>query len=118
MIAPDAHLKIYVATRPIDFRKGHDGLAAAVQEMIGEDPCQAAPCSCSGRSGPTGSSSLVWDRTGLVLIHKPLEGGKFVWPQVRDGIMHLSAAQFAALFEGLDWRLVRPEGRRSPQLAG
>ena len=44
--------------------------------------------------------------------------GKFVWPQVRDGIMRLSAAQFAALFEGLDWRLVRPEQRRSPQLAG
>jgi len=28
---------------------------------------------------------LVWDRTGLVLVHKRLEGGKFVWPQVRDG---------------------------------
>ena len=25
MIAPNAHLKVYVATRPIDFRKGHDG---------------------------------------------------------------------------------------------
>jgi hypothetical protein len=56
---------------------------------------------------------LVWDRTGLVLIHKRLEGGKFVWPQVRDGVIRLSAAQFAALFEGLDWRLVRPERRRS-----
>jgi transposase len=32
MIAPDAHLRIYVATRPVDFRRGHDGLAAAVQE--------------------------------------------------------------------------------------
>ncbi|MGX8009822.1 IS66 family insertion sequence element accessory protein TnpB [Mesorhizobium sp. ORM8.1] len=26
---------------------------------------------------------LVWDRTGLVLVHKRLEGSKFVWPQVR-----------------------------------
>ena len=25
MIAPDAHLKVYVATRPVDFRKGHEG---------------------------------------------------------------------------------------------
>jgi transposase len=33
MIAPDAHLKVYVATRPVDFRRGHDGLAAAVQEI-------------------------------------------------------------------------------------
>jgi len=28
MIAPDAHLKVYVATRPVDFRKGHDGFVA------------------------------------------------------------------------------------------
>jgi transposase len=35
-----------------------------------------------------------------VLVHKRLEGCKFVWPQVRCGYM------FAALFEGLDWRLV------------
>jgi transposase len=33
----------FVATRPIDFRKGHDGLALAVQEMFGLDPfCGAA----------------------------------------------------------------------------
>ena len=32
MIAPGADLKIYMATRPVDFRRGLDGLAAAVQE--------------------------------------------------------------------------------------
>src|SRR3546814_21100739 len=61
---------------------------------------------------------LVWDRTGLVLVHKRLEGGKFVWPGVRDGVMRMSPAQAAAQFEGLDWRLVRPERGRRPQLAG
>ena len=30
---------------------------------------------------------LIWDQTGIVLVHKRLEGGKFVWPQVRDGVM-------------------------------
>ena len=38
MIAPGADLKIYMATRPVDFRRGLDGLAAAVQEMLGLDP--------------------------------------------------------------------------------
>ena len=61
---------------------------------------------------------LVWDRTGLVLVHKRLEGGKFVWPRSQDGVMRMSPAQFAALFEGLDWRLVRPERARRPQVAG
>ncbi|MCG6112272.1 MAG: hypothetical protein MEQ74_08815 [Paracoccus sp.] len=25
----------------------------------------------------------------MVLVHKRLEGGKFVWPQVRDGVMRM-----------------------------
>ena len=40
MIAAGADLKIYIATRPIDFRCGHDGLAAKVQEMLRLDPFQ------------------------------------------------------------------------------
>jgi transposase len=30
----------------------------------------------------------------------------------------MSAAQMAGLFEGLDWRLVRPERARRPLVAG
>ena len=117
MIAPGGELRVYVAMRPVDFRKGIDGLALAVQEMFGLDPfCGAAFVFRSKRADRV--KVLVWDRTGMVLVHKRLEGAKFVWPQVRDGVMRMSPAQFAALFEGLDWRLVRPERRRRPQLAG
>lgn len=117
MIAPGNDLKIYVATRPVDFRRGMDGLALAVQEMLGLDPyCGAAFVFRAKRADWI--KILVWDRTGLVLVHKRLEGSKFVWPQVRDGVMRMSPAMFAALFEGLDWRLVRPERARRPQLAG
>ena len=117
MIAPGGERKVYVATRPVDFRKGIDGLALAVQEMFGLDPfCGAAFVFRSKRADRI--KVLVWDRTGMVLVHKRLEGAKFVWPQVRNGVMKMSPAQFSALFEGLDWRLVRPERRRRPQLAG
>ena len=71
MIAPDAHLKVYVATRPVDFRKGHDGLAAAVQEMIGEDPFGGAVFVFRSKRADR-VKILVWDRTGLVLIHNDL----------------------------------------------
>ncbi|GGB13958.1 transposase [Brucella endophytica] len=117
IISGGAALKVYVATRPVDFRKGHDGLAAMVQEMLGLDPfCGAAFVFRSKRADRL--KVLVWDRTGMVLVHKRLEGSKFVWPQVQDGVMRLSPAMFAALFEGLDWRLVRSERARRPQLAG
>ena len=47
---------------------------------------------------------LVYDRTGLVLIGKRLEGGTFKWPPVSEGAMRLSGARLAALFDGVDWR--------------
>ena len=117
MIAPHGQLRVYVATRPVDFRKGMDGLALVVQEMMGLDPfCGAAFVFRAKRADRI--KVLIWDRTGMVLVHKRLEGGAFVWPQVRDGVMRMSPAQFSALFEGIDWRLVRPEAARRPQLAG
>ena len=117
MIAAGGALRVYVATRPVDFRKGHDGLAAVVQEMLGLDPFSGAAFVFRSKRADR-IKLLIWDWTGLVLVHKRLEGGKFVWPQVQDGVMRLSPAQFAALFEGLDWRLVRPERARRPQIAG
>lgn len=117
MIAPGADLKIYMATRPVDFRRGMDGLAAAVQEILGLDPFVGAAFVFRAKRADR-IKILVWDGTGLVLVYKRLEGSKFVWPQVRDGVMRTSPAMFAALFEGLDWRLVRPKRVRRPLLAG
>ena len=46
---------------------------------------------------------IFWDGTGVCLFAKRLEDGKFQWPTVGDSVMHLTAAQLAALLEGLDW---------------
>ena len=35
---PSHKVRILVATHPVDFRKGHDGLAALVQSALQEDP--------------------------------------------------------------------------------
>jgi len=117
VIAPGAALKIYIATRPIDFRCGHDGLAAKVHEMFGLDPFNGSAFVFRSKRADR-IKILVWDRTGLVLVHKRLEGCKFVWPAITGGVMRVSPAMFAALFEGLDWRLVRPEEARRPRTAG
>ena len=105
MLGQGGPVKVFVATRPVDFRKGIDGLALAVQEMFGLDPfCGAVFVFRSKRADRI--KLLAWDQTGMVLVHKRLEGGKFVWPQVRDGVMRMSSAQMAALFEGLDLSLI------------
>jgi hypothetical protein len=38
MIAVPAGMRVLVATKPIDFRKGADGLLALVRETLGQDP--------------------------------------------------------------------------------
>jgi len=38
MIGPGANARVMVATRPVDFRKGPDALAALVGKEYGRDP--------------------------------------------------------------------------------
>ena len=60
---------------------------------------------------------VFWDGTGAVLVSKRLGEGKFRWPKIEDGLMRLSPAQFAALFEGLDWTRVHGRRVRAPEAA-
>lgn len=38
MMFPSNRVRIMVATKPIDFRKGHDGLVALVASVLRKDP--------------------------------------------------------------------------------
>lgn len=42
MISPAGNFEIYLASRPVDFRKGMDGLAAIVQSEFNLDPFSGA----------------------------------------------------------------------------
>ena len=53
MITAGAEMQVLVATRPVDFRKRLDGLAASCRRMFG--PTRSAASSmCSAPSAPTG----------------------------------------------------------------
>lgn len=116
MIAPAQALRIVIATKPVDFRKGHDGLAAVAQNELGLDPFSGLVVVFRAKRGDR-VKILLWDGSGLVLTYKRLEQGAFAWPAVRDGVMRLSKAQFEALFEGLDWRRVHSRRVRRPAAA-
>jgi transposase len=117
VILPGGISRAYLATRPVDFRKGHASLALIVQSVLGHDPYSGAVYLFRSKRGDQ-LKCLVWDQTGLILVYKKLEGGGFHWPKPSDGVLRLSPAQCAALFEGLDWRAVRRERRPRPRLAG
>ena len=103
MIGPPSGARILLATRPVDFRKGAHSLAALAAEALGADPFSGTVLVFRSRRADR-VKILVWDGSGLVLIWKQLEGNSFRWPPVVDGVLRLSAVEFAALFDGIDWR--------------
>ncbi|WP_295849138.1 IS66 family insertion sequence element accessory protein TnpB [Tardiphaga sp.] len=105
MIGPTGAVRVMVATRPVDFRKGADGLAMLVRESLAADPFSGAIYVFRAKRADR-IKLVFWDGTGLCLYAKRLEDGIFRWPKIEDGVMRLSAAQLSALLEGLDWRRV------------
>ncbi len=106
MISIPPGVRVLLATRPVDFRKGPHGLAALAAEVLAEDPYSGAVIVFRAKRADR-IKILVWDGSGLVLVWKQLHQGVFRWPPVMDGVMKLSAVEFAALFDGLDWTRVQ-----------
>jgi transposase len=91
MIVPDQRLPIVIATKPVDFRRGHDGLAATVQDELGLDPHSGLTVVFRSKRGDR-SKILVWDGTGLIMVYKRLDEGTFAWPAVTDGVIRIGQA--------------------------
>jgi transposase len=112
MITIPAGVRVLLATKPVDFRRGGHALAALAAEALGEDPFSGVVIVFRSKRGDE-LKLLHRDTSGLVLVWKQLGGGAFRWPPITDGTVRLSAVQFAALFAGLDFSRVE-SGRRIP----
>ena len=105
MIGLSGTVRVLVATKPVDFRKGAEGLAALVREQMQADPFSGAVYVFRAKRADR-VKLIYWDGTGVCLFAKRLEDGKYRWPRVQDGVMRLSPAELSALLEGLDWKRV------------
>jgi transposase len=110
VIGPSGNIRVLVATKPVDFRKGAEGLAAVVRDSMRTDPFSGVVYVFRAKRADR-VKLIFWDGSGVVLVAKRLENGHFHWPTVRDGVMRLSVAQLQALLEGLDWRRVHQARR-------
>ena len=102
MITVPAGVRVLVAAKPVDFRKGADGLVALVREALREDPFSGVIVIFRAKRADR-LKIVTWGGSGLVLVWKRLEHSAFRWPPIADGVMRLSPAQMAALFDGMDW---------------
>src|SRR5436190_1865323 len=78
-----AAIRIYVAVQPVDLRKQFNGLWAAVSELLHEDPKSGAVFAFINRDR-TRLKLLYWDGTGVWVLAKRLEQGRFSWPTAAD----------------------------------
>ena len=105
MLIPPGSVRVLLASKPVDFRRGMDGLAALVKEQLRLDPFAGTLYIFRAKRADR-VKIIFWDGSGLCLFSKRLERSKFVWPRIEDGVMRLSSAQLSALLSGMEWTRV------------
>ena len=102
MIGPSGTVRVMVATKPVDFRKGMEGLAMLVREHMKADPFSGAVYVFRAKRADR-IKLIFWDGTGLCLFAKRLEDGVFTlaedrgWCDAFDGGGIVGAARRARL---------------------
>ena len=91
MLAFPHSVRIYVALAPVDMRKQYDGLWAAVREQLSEDPKHGAVFVFTNKDR-TRLKLLYWDGTGVWVLAKRLERGRFSWPEPSEAKRKLALA--------------------------
>ena len=103
MIPFPTAIKIFVAVQPVDMRKQFNGLWTAAQEQLKEDPRSGAVFAFINKER-TRLKLLYWDGTGVWVLAKRLEEGRFSWPAPSETKTKLSLAPeaLALLVGGID----------------
>ena len=108
-------LPIYVALAPVDMRMGYERLGGLVREKMRAEPRSRALFVFVGKRGHT-MKVLTWDGTGVIVVHKRLDAGKFELPKaMRAGDQHVvvSDAIFEVIYKGVS---VTPRPPRRPRV--
>ena len=112
MLSLPSSVRIFLAAEPADMRKGPDGLAQLVRDVIAQDPLSGHFFVFRNRRRDR-VKILYWDRDGFALWYKRLEKGVFRFPEAKNGRVEVTPAEMAAVLEGIDLS----RARRLPRFA-
>ena len=105
MLSFAGNLKVYLATHPCDMRKSFNGLSSAVEQKLQADPTSGAVFVFTNKRRNL-IKLLYWDGSGLWVMAKRLEKGRFSWPKhtgSKDKI-RLEPTALAMLTDGIALR--------------
>ncbi|MBB3139133.1 transposase [Rhizobium pisi] len=109
-------VKVFLASHPIDFRKGPDSLLSLVRDA-GSDPFNGALYVFRAKRADR-VKIVWWDGSGVCLYAKRLEKAQFFWPRIGHHRVQLNHAQLLALVDGMDWKRVRSTPVKPPEIVG
>ena len=113
MLSLPASVRIFLCLEIADMRRGFDGLAAMVTELLKDDPLSGHMFVFRNRRRDR-VKILYWDRDGYALWYKRLEKGTFKFPAVtssRSQRVEVKASDLMMLLDGVDLRSVRRDTR-------
>lgn len=111
MLSFPASVKIFLAAGATDMRKSFDGLSAAAQVVMNQDPLSGHVfVFCNGRRDLI--KLIFWDRSGFVVVGKRLEEGTFAWPESFEApAIDTTVRELMCVLEGIDLRDARKRHR-------
>lgn len=106
--------RIFIAVRPVDFRKQAHGLAVIVDEQLGEKSTRSRAVYAFTNRRKNAVKCLYWDETGYAMWWKNLEKDRFRWPKNEDEVLEISAREMKWLLEGVDISKLKKHDRVLP----
>lgn len=89
--------KIYVACKPVDFRKGIDGYAALCRSQLQRNPL-SGQCFLFRNKRRTAIKVLLYEGTGYWLCHKRLSKGTLKhWPTSTEQAIVINTAYLSRI---------------------
>ena len=116
MLSLPPSVRLFVATQPIDGRKGPDSLMVLVRDVLRHDPLSGHLFVFFSKRRDR-IRVVYWDRNGIAMWTKRLESGRFRFALSADGKLSASsieAAELALIVEGIDLAGARRRGRWEP----
>ncbi|MBF0299973.1 MAG: IS66 family insertion sequence element accessory protein TnpB [Oligoflexia bacterium] len=96
--------KMFLYRTAIDMRKGHNGLSFLVTHKMNLNLLSGSVFLFISKNRKS-AKALLWDGTGLVLIHKKIERIKFMSFSDLQEIQEVSVNELALIFEGAKIKL-------------
>jgi transposase len=109
MLVPD-QIEILLCTEAIDLRKGADGLAGLVRDVLQDEPLSRKLFVFQSKR-KNSVKILYWHYNGFAVWSKRIQSGRFKFPTGTGGMM-LRRSALRMILEGVDLKSLRHESEQ------